>query len=204
VEEDAVQEELQRVQEAIEPTLSPLQSRWNKEVRIEPFRDMLGNKEFTCEIALDRSLLGSCLRWVVYLHELLHAFSVGYEQAVYYEQFRGWEEGVIEALERLLRPGMIDALGIALDRFALAEIEAYDHLNDYNRYVAALERIRTTLGYREDERQAFYLWLLSVPLRNRSKAVLKSALDLSRPSHPALRKQMLSAIAEADAQLRSL
>ncbi len=138
----------------------------------------------------------SAFRWVVYSHEMLHSFSIGFEDTQYYEKRRGWEEGVVESLERLVRPKLVNDLQVQFDRNAQAETNAYEDTNDYNRYIRALEALRRILGYEDTPaaKKQFYVALLGVHIRHRLKWALKSAMEITQASHPVIRERILNEI----------
>src|SRR5262249_31165515 len=78
-----------------------------------------------------------------------------------YRNFQGWEEGIVEQLQRMLRGPVVVKLGATLDEPANLAI---DSEHGYNGYIEALEELRGAL----DEPQAvFYRRLLGVQLGER-------------------------------------
>jgi hypothetical protein len=135
--------------------------------------DYKGLKSFTCTIKINVALIGQDLRWRTLIHEGLHSVSVGLSQTDY-QQFRGWEEGVVEQLQRLLRPQILAELNVAIREEIFSQDEGK---NRFNIYMDALESLRQSVEEGHDP-QTFYLWLLTVPLRERPTAVLKRGYAL--------------------------
>ena len=98
------------------------------------------------------------------IHEALHLFSLAYTKQEYMLA-RGWEEGVVEQLQRLLRQEVFAALKIVVSEEIFTE---RDVAHEYNRYIRALEGLRELL---ELDAREFYLWLLATPLSERLSAV---------------------------------
>jgi hypothetical protein len=115
-------------------------------------------------------LVESALRWATLIHEALHSLSAGYLREDY-QQFRGWEEGVVEQLQRLWRSRILTELDI----MEAEEIfQQRDEVHLYNGYIAALEELRTVLeseGYKASAEE-FYVRLLAEPMRNRPQFLL--------------------------------
>lgn len=65
-------------------------------------------------------------------HEVLHTFSPQYTRSEY-NAAQGWEEGVVEQMQRLLRPQVLAALEVTVREEVLTNAEA-DH--QYNRPLA--------------------------------------------------------------------
>src|SRR5207302_666536 len=78
---------------------------------------------------------------------------------------RGWEEGMVEQLQRVLRGDVVAGLSVRLDEAALRSIDAR---SAYNGYVAALERLRTALGA---ETRQWYLEVFARPVERRPRFV---------------------------------
>lgn len=168
--EEAAGKELAR----IEPVVSQLTgqtSRWSGNVVIVPGTEYKGTKSYGCDIRLAQGRQTRQERWRTMIHEMLHAHSEGYNRKAY-EDYTGWEEGVVEKLQRLLRPRILEQLGVSVDerRFAAEEV---DH--DYNVYIGALERMRTLI---EEDEEPFYLNLLSLPIAVRARTILLHGMQL--------------------------
>lgn len=133
---------------------------WNGTVHVQRLSpSALGAKGWDCSIIVSRDIIGNDAQlWPTINHEMLHALSVGLDRQAYV-QFTGWEEGVVEKLQRLLGPRALKAIG----EQPHVGLGAYDH------YIAALEQLRTFLGRSESR---FYLQLLRTPLADREQAVI--------------------------------
>ena len=137
-----------------------LPSQWSGQVEIVPDADFKGKKRFTCDILIDASLTSQEVRWATLIHEALHTISTGYI-GTDYRDFPGWEEGVVERLQRLFRPIILARLGVTVpqDAFHTAEEK-----HNYNKYIMALEQIRSGLNLTAEE---FYANLLRIPIKDR-------------------------------------
>ena len=152
--------------------LAGLPSNWNGEVSLVPGANFKGKKRFSCGIELDADLANQEARWSTLIHEALHSISVGYTASAYWE-LPGWEEGLIEQLQRLYRSAALEALKVSVDADIFLVMDA-EHR--YNRYIAALETLRVFL---DAEPLDFYLALLRMPIRERpgSMLYLSQSLD---------------------------
>lgn len=97
-------------------------SRWNGEVKLTSASDNYGQAHWDGSIRLNRSLAQTELRWRTMIHEALHHLSVGLTPTSY-SDLRGWEEGTVEQLQRLIRDEVLDALAVSVppDMFYNAE-----------------------------------------------------------------------------------
>jgi len=152
--------------------MTGLPSRWNGRIELVQGVNYKGLKSFTCAIKINTILAGQDLRWRTLIHEGLHSVSSGLTQPDY-QQFRGWEEGVVEQLQRLLRPSILANLNIAVPEEVFTQDE---DKHRFNVYIDALETLRGAVG--EKDAGGFYLWLLAIPLRERLTAVLKRGYAL--------------------------
>jgi hypothetical protein len=109
-------------------------------------------------------------RWRTILHEALHTFTPPLTRAEYRKAV-GWEEGIIEQLQRLLRQRVLAIIGITIPEESFAPIERDHH---YNGYIQALERVRAALG---QEPEPFYR-LLRTPLPQRYDLLAEAAETL--------------------------
>ena len=148
-------------------------SRWSGTLRLTADPDIHGAKPFGCDIVLNEKLIGDDARWRTLIHEMLHTFSAGY-QVHDYQAFRGWEEGVVEFLQRLLRPAVLAQVAPTVNEEVFLRTEA-DHI--YNDYIAALETLRKAL---KREESLFYFRLLATPIRDRPAAILSQGRSLVR------------------------
>jgi hypothetical protein len=110
--EEQIRGELERLQPLVEE-ITGLRSRWNGAVELVPTPGYRGAKRFSCAIVLDASLVGDDTRWRTSIHELLHSVSAGYVPSDY-RSLRGWEEGVVEQLQRLIRPSLLARVGVVV------------------------------------------------------------------------------------------
>ena len=172
MEETQVLEELKAVRDAVE-RLTGLRSRWSGSVVLMNSREImamrgqpvLAEKRWSCDILLNTALMSSPTRWRTYIHEMLHSVSIGLNEQDL-RRMRGWEEGVVEQMQRLLRPRILTDVGIVVPEEVFA---AVDHAWTLNGFVEALETLRSAL---EREADAFYLELLRTPLRERLSYML--------------------------------
>ena len=162
------EDELRQVRAFVQKKLPDRPCKWSERVRPENFAPTLGAKDFSCDIVIDIGVLNSELRWAIYLHEMLHAFSEGCDNETVYGDFRRWEEGVVEKLERMWRGEFFLDLGISLMQGTLDEITYNDLTNPYNAYITPLETIRQILKQSEED---FYTWLLALDIKTRERNV---------------------------------
>jgi hypothetical protein len=145
--------------------LTGLSSRWNGEVELSQDARILGRKPFSCRIVLSMRLVNQPTRWRTLIHEALHSFSAGYNMTDY-QAFLGWEEGVVEQTQRLLRPAVLTRLGLQIDDAVFAPIEiSYS----FNKYIQAIERMRSAL--KNEDELSFYLRLLATEIKRRHNFV---------------------------------
>lgn len=162
---DQIEDELFAIQAAVEEWTG-LTSRWQGTVTL--FDDIsmrrgqgaLAEKAWSCEIRLAQALALSPLRWRTLIHEMLHSVSVGTNEEAY-KRFIGWEEAVVEQLQRLLRPRILTRLAVSVPEALFVEVERHWR---YNVYIEAMESLRQSLA--QDD-LSFYLELLQIPLADR-------------------------------------
>ncbi len=159
--EETVRKELEQITGALENVIGR-RSRWSGVVNIEEFVNFSGAKRYDCSISiLDKVAEYPLLRRRTLVHEAIHAFSPRYTRTEY-DTLIGWEEAVVEQLQRLLRLEVFTRTGIVVDE---AELLIGDRQHVYNRYIAVMEDLRDRLGLPARE---FYLQLLEVELSARS------------------------------------
>ena len=171
MDEDRVRDELDAVKRAVEQ-LTGLRSRWSGNVilldtaQIVALKgvEVLAEKRWACDMVVNTDLIGLPIRWRTFIHEVIHSVSVGSNDADY-RRFRGWEEGVVEQTQRLLRP---ELLGLLQARAAETACEGADRRWIFNPYVEALEALRVPLKMATT---AFYMNLLKTPLASRLASV---------------------------------
>lgn len=168
--ETQIRDELASITDVLENILGR-RSRWNGEVELSDEAAAFGKARWSGGIILNRALAGSELRWRTEIHEALHLFSVGLTSTTYVE-LRGWEEGVVEQLQRLLRPDIFRSLNIRVPEAVFLVKEA-DHR--YNRFIRALEELRLFL---DEPSEQFYSHLLGVPLMDRPATVMAAGVLL--------------------------
>ena len=166
--EAQIQNELRQIVEAV-TEITGLTSRWSGKVELVPEADFKGKKPFSCDILVDAVLATQQERWSTLIHEALHSFSVGYIRDDF-QAFRGWEEGTVKQLQRLLRPIVFARLQTAVDEAVFVEL---DRKHRFNTYIDALEELRLNLNaYDVSE---FYVQLLATPIRLRPGYVIERA-----------------------------
>ena len=153
--------------------------------------DFKGQKPFQCDILLNANLANAEARWRTLLHEALHSFSQGYNREDF-GNFRGWEEGVVEKLQRVLRPAVLSAVAVTVSETVFRVLEE-QHL--YNAYLNALSELQR---YSEKTEQQFYKDLLSTPIRDRPALVY----SLSRGMIGQKRVEFLHCFSKSNAVLK--
>lgn len=165
--QETITQEIRRVVAEVE-ALTGLRSRWNGSVTVweaslaatlgvKPF---LAKKTWDCGMAVVDALLGDSQRWRSLIHEALHSVSVGMNE-VDYRRFTGWEEGVVEWLQRRWRRQVLLAIGLDLPEEDFAATERNWALNGY---LEALETLQAGCGLEADR---FYMTLIHTPLGQR-------------------------------------
>ena len=132
--------------------LTGLPSRWSGQVELVPNADFKGKKRFICDIQINAALANQDARWTTLIHEALHSLSAGYIRDDY-QDFQGWEEGVVEQLQRIFRPRVLFRLRVAVNPHVFRRLDA-EH--GYNKFVAALETLREA-----QEKPYQQIWLFS-------------------------------------------
>jgi hypothetical protein len=160
----AIEDELRSIEAALAELLPGLPSNWNGQLTLADGRanGFLGKKLFSCGIEIDAALATDPLRWRTLMHEMLHAHSVGYRKTDFDDNM-GWEEGVVEQMQRLLRPTILAKVSVPIDEELLRRADA-SHL--YNPYIEHLEKLREGLGV--EDATVFYRELLGVPIKERA------------------------------------
>ena len=155
--------------------LTLLPSQWNSQIEMTPAaRQAFGGKTFGCLIRIRADIAESEARWLTMIHEALHCFSEG-RNADASLRYPGYEEGVVECLQMLLRQEILDALGINLAASFFVDRDANSAYTDY---VNTLEAMRSALGV--EEPRGFYLDLLATPLEQRWALLREQARQDSR------------------------
>ncbi len=118
-------------------------SRWNGNLALEREISYSGMMHYDGSISISElACADPNLRWRTLIHEALHTFSPPYTRHEFLVA-RGWEEGVVEQMQRLLRPQVMAALGVELDEALLASVEAGQ---SYNVFITSLEDLRQRLN----------------------------------------------------------
>src|SRR3712207_4697154 len=107
---ERVARELQQLRSVLE-RITGLQSRWSGRVELVPNAPFRGLKPYQCDICLNATLADRPGRWRTLICESLHAFSTGYNPTDY-SALPGWEEGLNEQLQRVLRADVLAQLGV--------------------------------------------------------------------------------------------
>ncbi len=188
--EAQTQQEMARIVSVVEE-LTGLPSRWSGRVELVPNPTYKGAKSFSCLISLDVALADQDERWTTLIHEVLHSVSVGFGREDY-EQGPGWEEGVVEQMQRLLRPQVLARLSVSIPQRVLNEADAS---HPYNSYLVALENIREAL---QTEKFPFYLRLLQTPIKGRIGIVLAGMHTM----HGDDKNELVRVFAKANATLK--
>ncbi len=188
--EAQVRAELEQIMPLIS-ALTGLPTRWSGVVELVETLEFKGKKRHTCSIQLAVALVAQEARWTTLIHECLHAVSMGYSLNAY-QSVPGWEEGVVEQLQRMLRNDILTRIGVVISKTVLTALDA-DHR--YNVYIRALEAVRSSRGISETQ---FYLSLLATPLMDRPTKMLMEAHQLP----PGQRRAALEAVSVSNATLR--
>lgn len=181
--------------EQIMPLLSiytGLPTRWSGVVELVPEADFKGKKRFTCDIQIDAALADQEVRWRTLIPECLHAHSAGYVRPDFL-RFPGWEEGVVERLQRIFRPAILASLNVSVSEEVFSPPEAS---HAYNAYIEALENIRTMLAIPEVQ---FYQDLLATPIGTRPASIL----NLMRRLPVARQHEAIAIFSSANAILKA-
>ncbi len=169
--QDRITEEIRQVVALVEE-MTGLRSRWNGSVTVWEARlagtmgrrPFIAKKTWDCGITVVDALLDDNQRWRTLIHEALHSVSVGMNEADY-GRFLGWEEGVVEWLQRHWRRQILFALDVNMPEDWFAATERIWPLNGY---LDALETLQAGCG---QEPEFFYRTLIRTPLAQRLTVV---------------------------------
>ena len=175
--------------------LTGLPSRWSGYVELVPNAEFKGKKRFVCDIQIRAELAGQEERWTTLIHEALHSLSTGYLRDDY-QDFQGWEEGVVEQLQRIYRPRVLNALGVTVGPEVLQRLDA-EHA--YNKFISALEKLRELRQVPPEQAETFYVDLLATPLKDRQSHISRYGFSLP----PLQRVEFFAAVSSASAALRT-
>lgn len=189
--EEATEGELQSILRQIIQVLENVLGRtshWNGKASLEDGLFFAGAARYDGSIAISEPVFADIdLRWRTLIHEALHTFSPRYTHMTYLGAI-GWEEGVVEQMQRLLRPAVIAALQVEVSG---AVIDAVEEVHPYNKYIAVLEDIRLRLG---EEQFRFYDTLLVTPLPDRATLIRQSGILLSGQNRQEFGAALLKAV----------
>lgn len=167
--EDRLRQDVGHIVEALCELLQQ-ESGWNGEVSIESrYSAFSGVARYDGTIGINEIVnANSDERWRTLLHESLHTFSTGLNRADY-ARHRGWEEGAVEQMQRLLRPTVLHMIGAAVSEDVSEDVLLQrEASHPYNRYIMLLEGLRVLLVQNHD---TFYRRLLRIPLAERPSQV---------------------------------
>lgn len=192
--EARTQQELEAII-AVLTGLTGLPSRWSGRVELVLESEFKGKRRFVCDIQINAELAGQEERWTTLIHEALHSLSVGYIRDDY-QEFQGWEEGVVEQLQRLFRPRILAALSIPVNPEIFQRLDA-EHA--YNKFITALESLRELRQVPAEQAGVFYVDLLATPLRDRQSSINQHGFLLPASQ----RLQFFAAVSSSSAALRT-
>ncbi len=185
--EKVLRDQMARLVEVLERALGRT-SRWTGEVFIASGYAFSGIAHYDGSISLNEVVnADSDMRWRTMIHEALHTFSPTYMRSEYVAA-RGWEEGVVEQLQRLMRRKVLGTLRVLVSEKAIAAVEQ-DH--PYNAYIASLEDLRVRLSESEDR---FYRILLATPVVDRAVSVKQMGEMLTASEKRAFNLAFLKAV----------
>ncbi len=185
--EGELQLNLRQTVQALEDILGR-PSRWNGEALLESGLFFAGAARYNGSIGVSEKIFADLnLRWRTLIHEALHTFSPQYTHMTYLNTI-GWEEGVVEQMQRLLRPAVLTALQIEVSEKA---VNAVEQAHPYNKYIAVLEDLRLRLG---EDPQRFYRTLLATPLTDRATLMKQSGILLNEQDRQEFGVALLKAV----------
>jgi hypothetical protein len=177
---EQIRGELERIQPVVTRLLSTT-NRWNGSVELVESDRFKGRKRFDCGIEIEYTAAQSAARWRTLIHEMIHAQSTGLTR----EDFRmhkGWEEGTVENLQRLIRGQVLAEIGVTVDEAILV---ADDATYTYEQHVKDLEALRVALnqmnGWSKNEPEdkiCFYRDLLDMQLKTRPVRIMRWARNM--------------------------
>ena len=163
-------------------------SRWNGQAALESGLFFAGAARYDGSISVSEIVFAdNDRRWRTLIHEVLHTFSPLYTPLTY-RSLIGWEEGVVEQMQRFLRPAVLNALQIKVSEKTIAAIE---QVHPYNKYIVVLEDLRQRIG---EEPDRFYRTLLATPLTDRVLLMQQSGILLNSQDREAHKAALLKAI----------
>jgi len=185
--EGELEHDLRQIIQVLEDVLGR-PSRWNGRTRLARSLSFGGAAHYDGSVSISEyANVDLDLRWRTMIHEALHTFSPQYSHPQYIAA-RGWEEGVVEQMQRLLRSQVLAALRVSVDKAVIAAAEA---AHSYNVYITALEDLRDRLG---DSPMSFYRLLLATPLPERALVLKRSSILLADQERQAFLTAWLKAV----------
>lgn len=165
-EEPEVTEQIKMTQPAVEKATGR-ESRWTGTLTLDPAATFSGKVDYNMNMTLSTGILDEQhYKWRTIIHELLHTISPQFSR-MEFDNNPGWEEGVVEQMQRMIRQSVLRDVGVAIPEEDFAE---RDTTHRYNAYISALEVLRDILKL---DRENFYPILLSIPLRDRRTWVME-------------------------------
>jgi hypothetical protein len=147
--------------------LTGLQSHWSGILDVDPNLRWTGEKLRSCTIKLNGDPAQDIKRFSTGTHEVLHAHSVGLFESGAYVGRRGYEEGVVEQTERVLRDEVLADLGFSAGHLDFRAIDAESAHNGY------IERLEEPREMTQRDARTFYVDLLRTPLVDREETILR-------------------------------
>lgn len=185
--EGELEHDLRQIIQVLEDVLGR-PSRWNGRTYLARSLSFGGAAHYDGSVSISEyANVDLDLRWRTMIHEALHTFSPQYSHPQYIAA-RGWEEGVVEQMQRLLRSQVLAALRVSVDEAVIAAAEA---AHSYNVYITALEDLRDRLG---DSPMSFYRLLLATPLPERALVLKRSSILLADQERQAFLTAWLKAV----------
>lgn len=121
------------------------------------------------------------------IHEMLHSMDTPNQN---YLRLKGWDEGVLEPVMRMLRPQILAQRGVSIPEI---DLQSRDHKHPYQKYIAALERVRSRLPSPHSEEEVFYYGLFGVPIEERQGLIEQWASQLPKSKQKEFRRVLLRA-----------
>ena len=185
--EGELEHDLRQIIQVLEDVLGR-PSRWNGRTHLARSLSFGGAAHYDGSVSISEyANVDLDLRWRTMIHEALHTFSPQYSHPQYIAA-RGWEEGVVEQMQRLLRSQVLAALRVSVDEAVIAAAEA---AHSYNVYITVLEDLRDRLG---DSPMSFYRLLLATPLPERALVLKRSSILLADQERQAFLTAWLKAV----------
>ena len=159
-----------------------LPSRWNGTVDLESMAGTAGGKAQDCSIKFNKRLWNEDeYKYSTLPHEWLHSVSP-LRDIMDYVRMRGWEEGPIEGMTRIMRPRILERLGKpqSIDEDARFNRDLF---HPYNKYINLWKDVADGLQYDsevegEPDLETFFWDVLALPLHERPDWVRNKGLEL--------------------------